>query len=381
MENNKITRPTIIATKRAKTYNLDKACEFIAQDFPMRSSSEELKKLLEQKGIDEDSLKKKLGRKNEAIVGKWLHGELKDGKIKQVKIGRESAIKILLELNTTISDISKRILIMDAENFIMHSCWEDGFYERDYKDVIYMFCLRNSLGFDEAENLKEQYRSLDKDNAEVSNINGIKNRLTVFLGNESIHLKTTEDLDEFFTEYKDYFGNFNRTAYNEFRYYYDQVTLKLNSDKIEDIEYFKSKGEEKKYTHNYATIKEICDAFPNKGKAPAIDLIQKMISADDLKEKRLGLNGVLGKKENVPRKYLMLFFLMNRGDTGSYKSSIRDLNKLLDKCGMPFLDSRNPFDWVVMNAFYASAKGNTDVIERMKKIYEKIFTIESEGNE
>jgi len=64
---------------------------------------------------------------------------------------------------------------------------------------------------------------------------------------------------------------------------------------------------------------------------------------------------------------------MNRGDSGSYKSSVIALNKLLDKCGMPRLDSRHPFDWLVMNAFYVSEKSKDDTINRMKVLYEKIF--------
>jgi len=55
-------------------------------------------------------------------------------------------------------------------------------------------------------------------------------------------------------------------------------------------------GEEQKYIHRYTSVKEICDAFPNKGKAPILNIIQKMIATDDIQEKRLGASDKKNKQ-------------------------------------------------------------------------------------
>jgi len=217
--------------EKAKDYDLDEACKFIGKDFPTRNCGEGLLNLLAEKGIDKSVLENELNRQS---ISNWLNG---------TKISRESAIKILLTLNAVITDKGKKISIAKAEYFIMHYCWQDGFYERDYKDIIDMFCLNNSLGVKKSEDLKEEYRSLDNENSEVSNIENNKNNLTVFLENKFYYLKTEDNLREFLTEYKDYFGNFNRTAYKEFMYYYNKVIYELDANKKEDIEYYKSIGE------------------------------------------------------------------------------------------------------------------------------------------
>ena len=336
----------------AEIDGLEDAYQFIAHDFSIRSSGEELKKLLKQKGMDEASFRKAMGRENAANVGNWL---------KSKSIKRKSALKILLTLNVDN--------IAEAERFILRSCGEesDAFYARNYKDVIYMFCLKHKRGVAEAERLIQKYEFLDKTNTEAQDFNK-RGTLTGDLENKFHGLRTEEDLDAFFNENADYFGKFNRTAYKIFMEYYDCA--------VADIERWKAEMTQEKYNHKDASVEDICDeikSIPDKQIA-ALNLIQEIIAKDEPDRKRL--TNVKNKKEKIPRKYLILFFMLTSANEEDYKESIEELNEVLDQCGMPRLDSRNPFDWIVMNSLYVSTKNDYDgALDRMKEIAEKIFAV------
>ena len=124
---------------------------------------------------------------------------------------------------------------------------------------------------------------------------------------------------------------------------------------------------------------EIINITQNLTKREGLRLIFEILRKDDPEEKRLG--AIINKKENVPRKYLLLLFSMRRGEYGSYKSAITALNKLLDKCGMHRLYSRNQYDWLIMNSFYATAKNDGDVIVRMRKIAKIMIEMDETENE
>ena len=57
---------------------------------------------------------------------------------------------------------------------------------------------------------------------------------------------------------------------------------------------------------------------------------------------------------------------------------------LLEPCGIPFLDPRNPFDWIIMNALYYAyytvedEDEKDDTVERISKVMEQLF---QRGNE
>ena len=350
----KNAKATVFAQEKAKTYNLDEVCEFVAHDFPVRNSGEELKKLLEAKKVDETSFKKLLGRSNAANAGNWLNGN--------TAISRESAVKILLALN--IDNIA------EAEQFIMRVCKDgaDAFYARDYRDIIYMFCLRHKYGIDKMLELTEQYKHLGHENAGAGDFD--KNvTLTEYLENKFYGLETEDELHEFFSESSDYFGSFNRSAYKKFMECYNLA--------VYEIKRYKSEDTAEKYSHAEVSVDEICGEIaniPDKKKKTGLNIIQKIIAKDE--PNRQKLTNIKNKKERVPRKYLILFFLMVWGDMENYKESILTLNEALDECGMPRLDSRNPFDWIVMNSFYyAGAPDNPGAMDRMSKITERVFNI------
>lgn len=421
MENNKNMRPTIFAYETAKTYTLDEALKFLKEDFPVRNSGEELQKLIDdqqKKGVYIDDLGKQLGKQN---LSNWRRGK---------KISREYAIKIMFALK--INNIS------EAENFITRVCWEDGFYARDYKDIIYMFCLENNHDWQIAADLVMEYANLDTANADVSRniaekiiyelsgdeINGAKeyiekvnwekekgedvihnfcmdngigfrrenevidryldsgrifDKSTEYLEKEYYKLKDINGLRDFLNQNKHYFGDFNRTAYKIFMDYYIYFHKIASAEKSFDIYTRKESGDDiEAYTRENLAFREISDEInqiSNPIKKSGLNLIQKIIAENMMNEtERQKFWGIKNKKENVPRKYLILFYLLCNNEE-HFDEAVNLLNEeILDKCGMPRLDSRNPFDWIVMNSLITREEDAEErTIDRLNKIEENIL--------
>ena len=93
-----------------------------------------------------------------------------------------------------------------------------------------------------------------------------------------------------------------------------------------------------------------------------------------------------GVKQKVDRKILILVYLLAFNDPikienkekaeAAYYNAVKIINlKLLEPCGMPFLDHRHPFDWIVFNSLYCAYFSDVekeevllDAIERIGKV-------------
>ncbi|MCL2398966.1 MAG: hypothetical protein FWC91_04360 [Defluviitaleaceae bacterium] len=355
MEKSRSTH-TDYAEGKTRTYDIDDACRYITQEFPIRRSCEELEKLLDSKDVSVDFLKKKMGRAYAVQIGKWLTS---------VSIERDSAIKILLALK--INDIS------EAERFIFRTCSDraEAFYERDHEDLIAIYCLRNQLGLLKYKELIEKYKNLTVEN-DVLGTDSIGNaRDTIELAREFDDVNSLEALENFFTCNSVYFGDFNRAAYEIFQDYYNMV--------IKDIEISRAEFREANVRHKIGLV-DICKAMatiPNKRKKTGLNLIQKIIARKEPTD-RDKLSEILNKKTQVPRKHLMVLFLLTEGEVVDYRDSINRLNHDLRTCGMPSLDSRSPFDWMVMNALFSVEADGNNPIDRMKMVAKKVFGVDDD---
>ena len=335
MENKNNVPLTNIAEETARKSGQEKAEKYLNEDFPIRNSWKELMRLFEKNNLSEAVLR---GQFSNQSIANWKNGQI---------ISRESCIKIMLMLNIDLDE---------AENFMMNACWHDYFYPRSYKDIIYRFCLENKSGVGKAEELIKKYDYLDKDNADAGEVSGMDN-ITAYLNHEyEKKVAAEEDLDKFFIENQTYFGNFHRAAYDVFMEYCVDLGVEIH----EEREVFLSQVGEK--------IKIIPDTI----KKAELNLIQRIILKDSPNKKEL--YDIRDKKKQVPRKYLILLFLATYGET-PYDTSVIDLNDILNMCGMPRLDSRNPFDWIIMNSFAASEREDFGAIDNLHKVAVQVFGI------
>lgn len=353
---------------------------FLRDDFPIRTVKEELEKEIELRAAalkttrDEiiRNLRKKCGEVN---VNNWLSGKAK-------ALTKESALKIAFALQMNAKE---------ASWFLMQSCWLDGLYMRDYKDIIYRYCLDEKLEYKQAEALIEQHIYLDS----VPNPDPVENdvsgeRLTEVLARNVKRISSVDELNEFILKNKFNFGSFRRLAYEKFIELYNTIKY---YDEIRETS----------RTDGDLTDEEICKlvtmSIPSlKGKQSIINTVLKKIAEDPLPRTTLTEIKGVGKQElrgskritEVKRKQLLLMWLYVKAgtpDCNEYSDRYTELEEciniindtLLEPCGMPLLDPRNPFDWIIMNALYCvcftgdGKDEDDDTVERIVRVIEQLF--------
>ena len=350
MESNGMTAGTQFAWEHLmdRDMEVDVIIHFLNEDFPIRTIKEELEKLVEEKAVQSGSshdeivkrLKKKCGDTN---VNNWMNGKSK-------ALTKESALKIAFALEMNYEE---------ASWFLMQGCWLDGLYMRDYKDVIYRYCLDHKLDFEQAQAIIERHADLDIENPNVTMGFGKSEAVTDVLDASVKTVQGLGELDAYLEQNREYFGTFRRKAYDKFKELYDGIKVSI-VDIPADI----------------PTDEEICDfiamGIPSlKGKQAIVNDVLKRIAEDALSRPTLSeiigrqpikrKGDVIGKITEVKRKQLLLFWLFRynpeQADIGNDDKEIafdecrEDINNnLLEPCGMPLLDPRNPLDWVIMNA-------------------------------
>lgn len=387
---NKPINPTEFAQNMACwTIGLDEAVRFLKEDFPIRRIDEELTNALKQmaqkhKIAEEEAksiVKKTLGSENAMNFSNWL----KPGKVKSIE--RESALKIAFAMQMTYEE---------TETFLKR-CWLDGFYMRDVKDVIYRHGLENEWSFDETDELVKAFACLDQYNPDpsVSTIEQ-EEELTGYLSQQYTYsVYTKEDLAEFIQLNKDYFGSFRRKAYEVFIKIYDQIGHELNY--LEDVEYEikLSRGLAENYERNTVSKEDICDwivqGIPEMRKKGPRTFMLRLIT--EYIPDREAMSEIInkhkrkrdGKMPQVDRKLLILAWLLSEaGDMkefqigkteDNFQEHIKALEDLLQYCGMAALDSRHPFDWIIMNAIYYCYSEENKELEYIEERMEKLLKI------
>lgn len=365
-------RKTIYAGEKAESmYDLDEIIQYLKNGFPIRTIKEELEREIERRSDEAqitreevvEILRVKCGRIN---INNWLSAKGD----KMMALTKDSALKIAFALQMGYKE---------ASNFFTQCCWLDDFYMRDHKDLIYIYCLDNNMDYEQAKELINEYSYLDNLNPDPNetNQNLSSERVTTFLAKEMKVISTVNELRAFIEHNQEYFGTFRRQAYETFMEYYNTEKYSHPADAPTDEEICKD------ITMNITSLRG-----KQKGKHDILYDVMKKIAEDALS--RTTLSEITSKKIAVKRKHLILLWLyVNAGSPDfndnelknkdiAFRGCITNINdSLLEPCGMPWLDSRNPFDWVVMHALhYAYFSGNVeddDAVERINKVMTIIF--------
>ena len=145
----KLTQAAII--NAYNSYDLDEALKYIRMNYPIRTTAEELRKMIERKAGENNTSVPDLEKDLSKAVGLNNFKNWKNG----TPISRESAIKIAFALHMDYEE---------ADLFLTQSCWHEGFYLRDYKDIIYRYCLCHDLGYEKAISMIKKHTALDEAN-------------------------------------------------------------------------------------------------------------------------------------------------------------------------------------------------------------------------
>ena len=350
-------RDTLFMYSQAyKIFDVDEIIRLI-HDFPIREHHEMFQKVVTNKAsnlnmttgeyIKTEKIKNKLGNKGQNFTN-WWNGH--------TTIERKSAICISFALK------------MDAHeaNVFLSCLGYNGLYLRDYKDFIYAFCLNNKhsdsreKSFDKANTIIKKFSELNTVNYFPKN-QGKNTNTTNNLANDIHNKRTEEELIEYLLQNKELFGTFNRNAYEQFMAIYSHI--KTSDTKLSDI------------------TNDILMGIPSSNKSGITNKILEKITKDTLTDTML--SDIVSRRVQVKRKILILIWVLcygcgKYGSNENFNDQIKKIDYgVLTACGMPTLDPRNPFDWLIINSIYyantVDEANNKDTIERIKEVMDKLF--------
>lgn len=298
-----------------------------------------------------DDASRSAGRK----VSNWLSGASRP-------TAREDVFRIAFAL-----DLSE-----EQANRLLGICTEYGIHYRDGRDVVYAWCLRRDMGYLEARTL---FASLPPVPRSAELPPGDPCTTTRQLQNIFALAQSVEDLRECYIANLNRFGTLHLRAYRYFSKYMRNLIRPTVS--WEDVP-------EEQYSLETVMSTYLSLRMPSGKSRSGYSLTQKLIKQGW--PNATALKNIMAQRADVPRKLLLLLYIITENVTdGEYSemdedyASLEDrlsdhwwvVNAMLMDCGMPVLDPRNAFDWLILYSLTAS--GDESMSERMEQVIDKLY--------
>lgn len=284
-------------------------------------------------------------------------------------ISRKSALQLAFALGLSVKD---------AEEMLWRLCGE-GFHWRDPEDIVWLFALDRRMSYADACDLSIRMEPLYRLPEDLA---ADRETLTEMIRGQVIRLRTEEELEAFLKENAPRLGALHNTAYHLFMEFMEL----LKSPEMDDL----LPGEEKMtageivttYLYNHLIPREKKDKSGKRSDDALLkDAIQRDIQQNWPDE--FTLARMASRETDVTRKVLILLFLACDGGETAYgeftdedpedlfQDSYARLSSMLADCGFPPLDSRIPFDWMVLYCMVADDL--TGIDESIPKFLAAVF--------
>ena len=246
----------------------------------------------------------------------------------------------------------------DKTRRFMKFTQESGFHMRDPQDAAFLYCLRKGKNYREAEIFAGKFP--------MPSMNADKNGKTIhteIIAKAFENVSGDEEFKQFYNENLENFGRLHNTAHNRLQDMIEQ--LKKDGYSLEEIVNDRLRGEVRldKKTSGYDAIQKSVRAFwPN------------------LTE----MKNMLNRKKSVTRKVLLLLYVKmdgvvqfsdNENDRPCEKwmEHVTRVNLMLDRCGLAYLDPRNPFDWLVLYSLKADGEEGAEMLDQLKDVVKRLL--------
>lgn len=359
-------------------FSVENAVHYLKQDARIRCVRDTLERCSNMQDADKRSLK-------EALVAILMESDpaaRKDSIDKNVRnwladdtqvISKRYAIQLSYALHMPVDNADVWLTRLSGE----------AFHWRNPEDIVWIFGLINGLDYAEANAMQERLRKkglldvLDEESVDT---------MTALVRQEVAQLRTEEELESFLSTAKEKLGRMHNTAYRMFSEFMhllqspgDYSPASMTREEIEK----KKKGgkdtldeaipEDQDMSVRDVIVEYMYNEYipraKRRGKKQGeIDqsvksAIQRSIQKNWPDETTL--SKMKQREIDVTRKVLILLFLATDGEESEYaeqeeidadeafESMETRLNLMLADCGFAQLDSRTPFDWMVLYCMYA----------------------------
>lgn len=348
----------------------------------LRTAAETLARFCGVDGGDPALLKKRVAKlleesdpsqKKDSIEKKVRNWVNKNAQV----ISRDSALQLAFALHLTVSD---------AEDMLRRLCGE-GFHWRDAQDIVWLFALEHGMDYQGACDLSSHMALAVK---EAGKTEDDTQTMTENIRQQVGRLRTVKELEAFLTEMAPHLGSLHNTAYRLFMDFMDLLrSARMDDDLPEER---KMPAREIVVTYLYNNL--IPRSRRTKGEKAIDNLVKDAISRDIQQNwpDEYALARMANREIDVTRKVLILLFLACDGGETEYgdfsdvsaedifEDTYARLSSMLSDCGFAPLDSRTPFDWMVLYCMVADDSVSID--ENIPRFLSEIFKApESDGEE
>lgn len=282
---------------------------------------------------------------------------------KRISIEKEAVIQLALELKLTLDDAEEMITRLSDE----------ALHLRNPEDIVWFFALTHGMSYLDACGLRDRIMRIYEENKGSEDNTDM---MTETVRQQLDQIQTVKELESFIASQASNLGKMHNTAYDLFNHF---------------LELLRDGGDVpvaggKKIVNGECVIENILVTYLHRDHIPNTkrrlnDDVQREIKKNWPSE--TNLSKMANREADVTRKVLILLFLACDGGEGPYgnlseedcKDVFNDkytrLTSMLADCGFSHIDSRKPFDWMVL---YCLAKDDTeDTDENIHDFLTEIF--------
>ncbi len=272
-------------------------------------------------------------------VRMWLGGDIQS-------ISKQGSIQLCFALGLSSKE---------ANQFLHRTCGE-GFHWRDPEELVFLYALREKMTYPQALAMRD---SMGEKKLLASG-QGDAEAFTELVRQDAEHIASAEELEDFLRQFQGQLGSFHNTAYALFREYLGLLCEPEIDDLLDPEKKISVREVTATYLHE-ALISRFKKASSETAEKAVLSALQRDIQQNWPDE--IALSRMLHRSTDVSRKALILLFLATDGAPSSgdpdgdwleddededFEGRYTRLNAMLSDCGFAPLDSRSPFDWMVI---------------------------------
>lgn len=283
----------------------------------------------------------------------WLNGSFKPS-------SREDVFRVAFALGLTEEQTSN----------LLGLCSDYGIHYRDGRELVYSWFLRRGLSYREARDFFQTLPPAPREAQAITDPVTITRKLQ-----SAFYLvQTTDELRKCYTANLPQLGTFHLRAYRYFQCYLKHLVHPLSWDE----------GNEPDYSLETVMERYLSLHMPSGKNWAGYSLTQKLIKRNW--PNVTALKNIRAQREDVPRKLLLLLYIITENVTDDQYTELDEdyftleerlddhwwvINAMLLDCGMPPLDPRSAFDWLVLYAL--TATGDESMSERMERVIDTLY--------
>ena len=340
--------PAMAARYLSGTIHLRSFWEMLRRFYPGGDLRDRVGRAVAQPGDDPKSVARR--------VRNWEQG-------KNAPTSREDLFRIAFALGLNEEETS----------WLLGMCTDYGIHYRNGRELTYAYCLRQGASYDQAAalyaSLPDPQRGGGRRDASLSDTRQI---VSVFSD-----VRDDAAFARRYEAYLDAFGTLHQRAWDYFARYFQVLTQPGD-------------GEEQ-YSIQRAMDTYLSLHIPSGSRRKEYSLVQRMIKQGWPNATKL--KNIWARREDVPRKVLLLLYLITENVVDDAYDELDEtylspeelfeehwwrVNLMLQDCGMPTLDPRNAYDWLVLYSLNSGEDREEGMGERMEAVIAALFPQEGE---